>query len=100
MQQVRKQHFVNQAYLRNFSDASHKNKALWVYPKKYDYFEAADKVVPDEKTSKQLCWQLDFYEGGDLPVNVLENILQKFETEFGLLMKRINLGNKDPNSER
>lgn len=87
MSLVRRQHFINQAYLEHFCDTSVSPAAIWLYDKKHDLWKDFDSYVPPSRTPNNLCVERDFYEGGDLPPNTLERYFSKIEGDFESLLQ-------------
>lgn len=82
MSRVRRQHFVNEAYLNHFCDESLNPPAIWVYEKQHDYMHDFESYNPVTRTPRNICVVRDFYEGNDQPVNTIENFLSKIEGDF------------------
>lgn len=90
MSTVRRQHFVNEAYLQHFCDPALDPPAVWLYQREHDFVHDFSGYTPVTRTPKNLCVEKDFYEGGDLPTNAIERHLSEIEGKFeGLIQKKI-----------
>lgn len=81
MSVTRRQHIINQAYLAHFCDPALNPPQVWVYEKEACFPEFS-KYQPSSRTPLNVCVERDFYEGGDQPVNAVENSLSKIEGDF------------------
>ncbi len=87
MPTVRRQHFVNEAYLQHFCDPALDPRAVWLYRREHDFGRDFAGYTPEIRTPKNLCVQRDFYEGSDLPTNTIEAHLSKIEGDFESLVQ-------------
>lgn len=82
MNQVRRQHYVNQAYLMHFCDTGERQPVLWVYPRDKEIFEKPETFTPEGRQPVSVCVVRDFYEGNDEPINRIETLLSDIEGKF------------------